>query len=94
MMTIQQHQQIVWHHDLSIMKKCNVSWIEKAQIINSSALNGYDWLNRCVSFENPVWYLQPGSWEQSTNAIQPQPICSEIEALHKLTNRLDSISII
>ncbi len=48
-------------------------WIEKAQIINSSALNGYDWLNRYVSFKNPVWYLQPGSWEQLTNAIESQP---------------------
>eukprot|EP01084_Bolivina_argentea_P218268 370428_1 len=81
------------YHDLYIMKKCNVSWIKKAEIINSSSLNGYEWLNNnYVSFKNPVWYLQPGSWEHSINAVHLQPTCSEIEALHKLTNRLDSIS--
>eukprot|EP01084_Bolivina_argentea_P056359 103171_1 len=72
---------------LDVMKECNVSWINEAEIIDSSTLNGYEYLNGSVSFKYPSWYLQPGAWENSIDAINTKPTCLEIEGLYKLTNR-------
>eukprot|EP01084_Bolivina_argentea_P081041 146764_1 len=69
--------------------ECQSSWINEAGILDSSQLPGYESLGGAyVSFDYPTWYLQAGAWGSSTDFINIEPTCDQIEALHKLTNRL------
>eukprot|EP01084_Bolivina_argentea_P056361 103173_1 len=70
--------------ETNLMLEYNFSWIERAGIvIDDQYTNG-----AAVSLNCTTWYLQPGGWEKSADAINTKPTRLQLQALHALTNRL------
>jgi len=72
----------VLFHDLDRMDECEVSFFAEAGIhLNTT-------LDLTLSEKYAAWYLQAGGYDSPMDAVNLQPTCDELEALHSFTNGL------
>jgi len=77
----------VLYHDLERMDECEVSFFMEAGIhLNTT-------LDITTSEKYAAWYLQAGGYESPMDAVNLQPTCDELEALHRFTNQLPGPSV-
>jgi len=78
----------VLYHDLELMDECEVSFFSEAEIHYTSI----DSVQSAYSEEVAAWYLQAGGYESPMDAVNLQPTCDELEAIHTLTNDLGQVT--
>ena len=74
----------VLYHDLPLASKCAVldHWFYDAGIAHENGTNNL------ISEDYAAWYLQAGGWVSPKAALNTEPTCDELNALHRLTNGL------
>ena len=75
----------VLYHDLTLADECEVDWYWDAEIEYRAASHSFG------TNIYATWYLQAGGWDSPNAAINGQPSCDELNALHTFTNRLGSV---
>ena len=74
----------VLYHDLQLADACEVDWFDEAGIVYNTAIGDLN------SEEYAAWYLRAGGWNSPNAALNTQPTCDQLDALHTFTNRLGS----
>jgi len=75
----------VLYHDLERMDECESHWFLDADITFDGAGGERQ------STEFAAWYLQAGGYDSPMDAVNTQPTCDELDALHSFTNGLPGV---
>lgn len=75
----------VLFHDLERMDECESDWLLEAGIEYDATLN------TPISAEYAAWYLQAGGYDSPMDAVNTEPTCDELDALHSFTNGLPGV---
>ena len=77
---------VVFHNLVRMLECSYLSWVSQVQIGYGAAFDAQ------ISTVYPGWYLQPNGYESPKEAVQSTPTCSELGALHQLTNGIGTVS--
>ena len=72
----------VLYHDLPLAEKCALEWY------NDSGIAHENGTNNLISEDYAAWYLHAGGWVSPEAALNTEPTCDELNALHRLANGL------
>ena len=75
----------VLYHDLILADECEVDWFLDAGIKYMASVDDLQ------SEDYACWFLRTGGWDSPNAAVNGQPTCDELNALHTFTNREGSV---